>query len=109
MSELFEIIMIVSFGASWPLNVMKSYKARTTKGKSLAFLLLIFFGYIAGITSKLINEAYMASFATKWYVLVFYVLNFVMVGADLVMYVRNYRLDKLAALNAAPAQETENN
>lgn len=94
MAELLEIIMIVSFGFSWPLNVIKSYKARTTKGKSLAFLLLIFFGYIAGISSKFVNPDYMANIATKWYVLFFYVLNFVMVGADLVMYVRNYRLDK---------------
>lgn len=68
MAEILEIVMIVSFGASWPLNVMKSWKARTTKGKSLPFLLLIFFGYIAGIASKLVNEAYMASFAEKWYV-----------------------------------------
>ena len=30
MAEIFEIIMIVSFGASWPMNVIKSYKARTT-------------------------------------------------------------------------------
>ncbi len=96
MSELLEIIMILSFGASWPMNVMKSWKARTTKGKSLAFLCLILFGYIAGITSKLINEAYMANFAQKWYVLFFYVLNFIMVGADLCIYVRNYRLDKMA-------------
>lgn len=43
MAEILEVIMIVSFGASWPLNVIKSYKARTTKGKSLAFLCLIFF------------------------------------------------------------------
>ena len=55
MAEILEIIMIVSFGASWPMNVMKSYKARTAKGKSLAFLLLILFGYVAGITSKLVN------------------------------------------------------
>ena len=94
MAEIFEVIMIVSFGASWPLNVMKSYRARTTKGKSLAFLLLIFFGYIAGIISKLINDAYMASFASKWYVLFFYVLNLIMVGTDLILYARNYKLDK---------------
>lgn len=94
MAEILEIIMIVSFGASWPLNVLKSYRARTTKGKSLAFLLLIFFGYIAGIASKLVNEAYMSQIGQKWYVLFFYVLNFIMVGADLLMYVRNYRLDK---------------
>lgn len=94
MAEFLEILMIVSFGFSWPLNVIKSYKSRTTKGKSLAFLLLIFFGYIAGISSKFVNTEYMANFASKWYVLFFYVLNFIMVGTDLLMYVRNYRLDK---------------
>lgn len=94
MAEIFEIIMILSFGASWPLNVIKSYKARTTKGKSLGFLLLIFFGYIAGIISKFVNDAYMAEIGSKWYVLFFYFLNFIMVGADLVLYARNYKLDK---------------
>ena len=95
--ELLEIIMIVSFGASWPMNVMKSYKARTAKGKSLGFLCLIEFGYVAGIASKLLNDAYMASFASKWYVLFFYVLNFVMVGMDLCLYFRNKKLDAIAA------------
>ncbi len=94
MAEILEVVMIVSFGASWPLNVIKSYKARTTKGKSLAFLCLIFFGYVAGIVSKLLNAAYMVQIGQKWYVLFFYVLNFIMVGADLLMYARNYRLDK---------------
>ena len=96
MAEFFEILMIVSFGASWPMNVIKSFKARTAKGKSLGFLCLIFFGYIAGITSKLINDSYMASFASKWYVLFFYVLNLVMVGIDLCLYIRNKRLDNEA-------------
>lgn len=96
MAEILEITMIVSFGASWPLNVLKSYRARTTKGKSLAFLLLIFFGYIAGIASKLTNNVYMADIGAKWYVLFFYVLNLIMVGIDLLLYVRNARLDKIA-------------
>ena len=97
MAELLEITMILSFGASWPLNVMKSYKARTTKGKSLAFLCLIFFGYIAGIASKFLNPVYMAEIAEKWYVLFFYFLNLFMVGLDLILYVRNYKLDKKEA------------
>lgn len=96
MSETLEIIMILSFGASWPMNVMKSYKARSAKGKSISFLSLIFAGYIAGIASKFTNAAYMASFASKWYVLVFYFINLFMVGADIALYVRNRRLDKLA-------------
>ncbi len=94
MSEILEIIMIVSFGASWPLNVIKSYRARTTKGKSLAFLCLIFAGYIAGIVSKLTNESYMLSFNTKWYVLIFYIINLVMVGVDICLYIRNYNFDR---------------
>ena len=90
LAEILEIIMIVSFGASWPLNVMKSLKAKTTKGKSLPFLCLILFGYIAGIISKLVSPSF------KWYVLFFYCLNFVMVALDLIVYARNYRLDKKA-------------
>ena len=90
MSEILEIVMIVSFGASWPLNVMKSFKARTTKGKSLAFLLLISFGYVCGITSKLMAPSF------KWYVLFFYVLNLIMVLCDVAIYYRNYKLDKQA-------------
>lgn len=94
MSEILEIIMIVSFGFSWPMNVVKSYRARTAKGKSLGFLLLILFGYICGITAKFTNEAYMAAFAEKWYVVIFYIINFCMVAIDLCIYIRNYRLDQ---------------
>lgn len=94
MAEILETVMIVSFGLSWPMNVMKSYKARTTKGKSLMFLCFILFGYVAGIISKFINEAYMANIADKWYVLFFYILNFVMVFADLLLYIRNRGIDK---------------
>ncbi len=97
MSELLEIVMIVSFGASWPMNVIKSYKTRTAKGKSVAFLYLILFGYVAGIASKFVNPVYMASFSEKWYVLFFYVLNFIMVFTDLMLYYRNRALDKKQA------------
>ena len=95
MPEILEIAMLICFGFSWPLNVIKSYKARTAKGKSLPFLLLIITGYIAGIASKFVNPAF--DFADKWYVLFFYFLNLIMVSLDVVMYARNCRLDKLAA------------
>lgn len=95
MAELLEITMIVCFGISWPLNVLKSVKAKTAKGKSLFFLIMIFLGYIAGITSKFLNESYMAQFSEKWYVLFFYILNLLMVSADMVMYFINLRRDKL--------------
>ena len=94
MAEIFEIIMVVSFGVSWPLNIMRSWRAKTAKGKSLPFLLFIFFGYIAGIISKFTNATYMENFSSKWYVLVFYCINLVMVGIDTVLYFRNRALDK---------------
>jgi len=96
MAEILEIIMLICFGASWPFNVIKSYKARTAKGKSPTFLILIIIGYIAGICAKFANEAYMATFGQKWYVMFFYFLNMVMVSADLVLYIRNKQLDKKA-------------
>lgn len=95
MSELFEIIMILCFGCSWPLNVVKSYRARTTKGKSLPFLLFIAIGYMFGIAAKLLSPSF------KWYVLFFYVLNLCMVLVDLVLYMRNFRLDKECAATAS--------
>jgi hypothetical protein len=96
MPEILEVVMLICFGLSWPINAYKSWKARTAKGKSPAFLCLIIFGYIAGIAAKFLNESYMASISTKWYVLFFYFLNLLMVSADLCIYFRNKRLDKQA-------------
>ena len=80
MAEFLEVAMIVSFGISWPLNAVKAYRARSAKGTSIVFLMLIFFGYICGIASKFLSEAYMASFSEKWYVLVFYFINLITVN-----------------------------
>ena len=92
MSEIMEIFMLICFGLSWPANVIKSYSARTTKGKSLLFLLLIIVGYVFGIASKLTAVSYTG------YVLFFYVLNLLMVCADLALYIRNSIIDKRSSL-----------
>ena len=94
MAEILEIAMLVFFGLSWPVNVVKSYKARTSKGKSLLFLFFILAGYIAGIASKFLNPDYMAQFAEKWYVIIFYFINLIMVSVDMAIYFRNCALDK---------------
>ena len=64
--------------------------------RNIKILLLIFVGYVAGIASKFTNEAYMAAFAQKWYVLVFYFINIAMVSADILLYFRNRALDNKA-------------
>lgn len=79
-AQILEIAMIVAFGFSWPNNIITTYKNKSTKGKSLAFLLLIDTGYVCGIIGKLLSGNIV------WYVLFFYVLNFIMVTADLVLY-----------------------
>lgn len=90
MSELMEAFMVISFGVSWPLNIIKSLRSRTAKGKSLAFTILILFGYICGIIGKLTADKGLT------YVFVFYVINLVMVSIDLLLYFRNRRLDQLS-------------
>ena len=85
--HLFEALMLVCFGFSWPLNVIKAYKARSAKGTSLAFIILIITGYVAGITAKFINHQLN-------YVLAVYFLNLAIVMSNLVVYFRNVALDK---------------
>ena len=89
MSEILEIVMLVCFGISWPINAFKSFKAHSTKGTSLLFLYLIFVGYIAGILSKFTNSDYMADFTKKWYVLFVYFVNLFSLMINLLIYYRN--------------------
>lgn len=84
MAEVLEATMIIAFGVSWPVNVYKSVRTKSTKGKSLLFLLLIELGYVSGIAGKVIADN------ITW-VFIFYVLNFVMVLADVIVYCINKR------------------
>lgn len=88
--EILEAVMVVFFGISWPFSIWKSYHAKTAKGKSLPFLLFIFFGYVAGIVWKLL--AFSETGELKWPTY-FYFLNLVMVGTEIVLYFRNRRFD----------------
>ena len=87
MGSMFESLMLVCFGLSWPLNVIKAYKAKTAKGTSLPFILLIIGGYIAGITAKLVTNQ-------MNYVLIVYFVNLAIVSLNLFVYFRNMSLDR---------------
>lgn len=90
MSQLFEAFMVICFGISWPLSILKSYQSRTTAGKSIFFILFILAGYAFGIASKIISN-------NITYVFIFYVLNFIMVFIDVCLYFRNAKLDEVTA------------
>ena len=79
--------MLVCFGISWPFNIAKSLRSRTAKGKSVAFELLIIAGYLCGLVGKLI-------LGNLSYVVFFYITDILMVAADLVLTLRNRRLDR---------------
>jgi hypothetical protein len=81
MVEIFEAIMVVSFGLSWPISILKTLKAKTAKGKSPFFIGLIVFGYICGITSKILNSV--ENNVALNYVFIFYCLNLLMTSFDL--------------------------
>ncbi len=87
--QVFEIVMLLCFGASWPVSLWKSYTSGTTRGKSVYFLFLIFFGYLAGIGFKVTGNLDGVVF--------FYLLNAVMVLADIVLFFRNRRREQAAA------------
>jgi len=87
--QILEALMVISFGISWPMSIIKSIRARSAKGKSLPFMLMIEFGYVCGIAGKLAGQ-------NITYVFIFYVLNFLMVGTDILLYFRNRRLDRAA-------------
>ena len=79
--------MVICFGISWPASIVRSWRARTCKGKSLFFLIFILVGYICGVSAKLVSQ-------NITYVFVFYCLNLVMVATDMVLYYRNWRMDQ---------------
>ena len=81
----FEAVMLVCFGVSWPVSVVKSYRARTTKGKSIIFLLAIWIGYVFGLAGKIMLAVETGSIP---YVLFIYAFNLIVVSLDLILYFR---------------------
>jgi len=87
MAQIFETLMLVCFGASWPVAVVRAYRAKTAKGASLASVILILTGYAMGIVNKFVN-------GQLNYVLIFYFFNFTVVSLYSILLYRNIRLDK---------------
>lgn len=100
MQEICELTMLLCFGVSWPISVWKSYKSRSTKGKSPIFILAIIVGYVAGIVGKFVG-------GQITYVLAFYCLNLSVVSADLVLYARNRHIEGMQNKLCGKKEENE--
>ena len=93
MTDFLEAAMLICFGLSWPISLYKNIKAKTAKSMSLQFILLIVTGYIAGITAKIVNH-------NINYVLAIYLLNLVIVSANILVYFINLKHDRQSEINS---------
>ena len=78
--SVYEISMLVCFGVSWPVAVIKTYKTKNVKGKSFLFLFLILLGYVFGIIHKIVYNLD--------YVIWLYIANGILVLADMALWFR---------------------
>lgn len=79
----FEFGMLACFGLCWPVSVYKSIKSKRTEGKSLFFLIVVFIGYLCGLTGKIIYR--------PDFVIVLYLFSAVLVFVDIVLYLKYSR------------------
>ncbi len=86
MTDFLEAAMLICFGLSWPLSLMKNIKAKSAENMSLRFILLIIVGYIAGITAKIMSHSIN-------YVLIVYFINLMIVSANIIVYFINKKYD----------------
>ncbi len=78
--SVFEALMLICFGVSWPISVIKSIRTRVVSGKSPLFMAIVCIGYCSGLVHKV-----MCSFDL---VTVLYAFNLIMVAIDLLLYYR---------------------
>lgn len=84
--SIFEVIMLICFGAAWPFSIYKSIKSKSVDGKSPMFLMIVLLGYLSGIMHKILYNYDI--------VIYLYIINFLMVSIDLYLYFRNSKFNK---------------
>ncbi|OQY33193.1 MAG: hypothetical protein B6241_08815 [Spirochaetaceae bacterium 4572_59] len=84
--SIFEALMLLAFGFAWPTSIYKSLKSKSTKGKSLSFLFIIWLGYISGMLHKI--------FYSFDFVIFLYLINLLMVSVDIFLYFRNKKIEE---------------
>lgn len=82
----FEAVMLICFGAAWPVSIFKSLTTRSVEGKSLGFLIIVLIGYAAGVLHKVFYDLDR--------VIMLYIINLLLVGIDILVYLRNVQLNK---------------
>ena len=75
---IFEAIMLICFGVSWPISIIKTLKSKTVKGTTPVFYILVFVGYLSGSIYKF--------YYNKDSIIFLYLLNCITVGIQIILY-----------------------
>jgi len=78
--SIFEAAMLICFGISWPVSIIKSLRTKIVVGKSPLFMAIVCVGYLSGIIHK-------AVYSPDW-IVGLYCLNMALVAVDLALYVK---------------------
>ena len=87
--KIFETIMLFCFGFAWPFSIYRTWKTKSSAGKSMLFLCIVLLGYISGIFFKI--------YGTLDEVILLYILNATLVTVDIILtikYRKNNEVDK---------------
>lgn len=76
----FEIGMMVCFGVSWPLSILKLWQTKRSDGKSLTFGGIVLLAYVFGVLHKL--------FYNLDPVIVLYIFNMLMIIVDILLTIK---------------------
>jgi hypothetical protein len=98
MSTFLEAAMLGAFSISWYCSIWKMLRTRQAAGKSLGFVLLICFGYVFGIASKLTVYWDTGIWSA---VILLYVSNLLVTGFDAYLVMRFGRLARHQAAAAS--------
>lgn len=92
--------MLLCFGLAWPINSLGMLRRKRPEGKGLTFTIIVWSGYVAGASAKLLLAADAGSPLPPVFWL--YVLNGVTVGANAALYLYFSRQASHSSIKAPP-------
>mgnify|MGYP006310712489 CR=1 FL=1 len=78
--QIFEAVMLVCFGCSWPIMNCNTLRVKRVEGQSIHFMWLVFTGYVSGALFNMTRP-------DGWtWVLFLYLFNLAMVATGISLY-----------------------
>lgn len=78
--SVFEAVMLICFGISWPVSIAKSLRTKVVSGKSPLFIAIVCLGYVCGVIHKIL-------YSFDW-ITALYAMNMILAAVDLSLYFR---------------------